>query len=96
MLAIFLSIALVLLSLCFIFSIILIVNLLKKIKVYEQWILEFKDDVEDTLEEMRNIDKRGVFATSMNEKGLFESDDEVGIIFKDIQDLIEKLNEKVQ
>jgi len=74
----------------------LIRNLLRKISIYENWILEFKQDVTDTLSLMRAIDKQGVFATSLNEKGLFESDDQVGQIFKEIMSLIEKLNERTQ
>jgi hypothetical protein len=68
----------------------------KKVQTYEEWILEFKEDVETTLESMRALDKRGTFATSLNDKGLFESDDEVGVIFKEMQDLIEELNQKIQ
>lgn len=75
---------------------ILVRNLLKKIAIYESWILEFKQDVNDTLSLMRAIDKQGVFATSVNEKGVFESDDQVGQIFKELTDLIEKLNERSQ
>lgn len=64
--------------------------------IYERWIVEFKLDVVNTLEEMRDIDKQGVFSTRINDKGLFESDDQVGGIFKDIMDLIEKLNQRTQ
>ena len=67
-----------------------------KVQTYEEWILEFKEDVETTLENMKALDKRGTFATSLNDKGLFESDDEVGVIFKEMQDLIEKLNQRTQ
>jgi hypothetical protein len=75
---------------------ILIRNLLKKQEIYEQWILEFKTAVNTTLDLMRQIDKQGVFATSVNEKGIFESDDQVGEVFKRITALIEKLNERTQ
>jgi hypothetical protein len=67
-----------------------------KVRTYEEWILKFKQDVETTLENMRALDTRGTFATSLNDKGLFESDDEVGAIFKEIQDLIEELNQRTQ
>lgn len=67
-----------------------------KVLTYEQWILDFKEDVANTLETMRAIDKRGTFATSLNDKGLFESDDEVGVVFKEMEDLIEKLNQRTQ
>lgn len=75
---------------------VLIRNLLKKVTTYESWILEFKQDVINTLSLMRAIDKQGVFATSINEKGLFESDDQVGHIFKDMIEIIEKLNTRTQ
>lgn len=75
---------------------ILVRNLLKKIAIYENWILEFKQDVNNTLSLMRSIDKQGIFATSVNENGVFESDDQVGQIFKELTDLMEKLNERTQ
>jgi hypothetical protein len=77
-------------------ALIVIRNLLKKIAVYEQWILEFKQEVNDTLSAMREIDKQGVFSTSVNEKGVFESDDLVGQLFKELITVMEKLNEKTQ
>lgn len=70
--------------------------LLKKQSTYEQWILEFKADLAKTLTDMQAIDKQGVFATSVNDKGVFESDDEVGQIFKQLMELVEKLNERTQ
>jgi hypothetical protein len=75
---------------------ILVRNALRKTRIYEDWILDFKTDVIDTLENMRAIDKQGTFATSLNDKGVFESDDQVGGIFKEILGLIEKLNERTQ
>jgi hypothetical protein len=75
---------------------ILIRNLLKKQAIYEQWIAEFKDNVSETLTAMRQIDKTGVFATSLNDQGIFESDDHVGQIFKDLEALVEKLNDVSQ
>lgn len=77
-------------------ALILVRTLLKKISTYEQWILEFKQEVTDTLSLMREMDQQGVFSTSVNEKGVFESDDQVGQIFKELTALIEKLNEKTQ
>lgn len=52
-------------------------------------IIEKDDDVYKTLngmlEEMRSIDLRGAF----------ESDDEVGSVFKEIKDIIEEYNQKL-
>jgi hypothetical protein len=77
---------------------ILIKILLKKIAVYEDWIFDFKTDVIQTLEQMRAIDTRGIFITTIagGEKGGFESDDELGVIFKEMLELIEKLNQRTQ
>jgi hypothetical protein len=67
-----------------------------KIQTYEQWILEFRKDVEMTLANMQSIDSKGTFATSVNDKGKFESDDEVGQVFEEMKDLIEKLKQRTQ
>jgi len=93
----FLLIAILIISLGFnIAAYKLIRILLKKQKIYEEWIIESKQIAIDTLAAMRLIDKQGVFATSVNEKGIFESDDQVGEIFKEIEKLIERLNERTQ
>lgn len=75
---------------------ILVKKLLKKVEIYEEWILDFKTDVIDALTQMREIDKQGTFATSLNDKGVFESDDQIGGIFKELMDVIEKLNQRIQ
>ena len=69
---------------------------LSKISTYESWILETKTSLITTIEKMREIDKIGTFATSMNDKGTFESDDQVGQIFKELLDLVEKLDNRIQ
>lgn len=79
-----------------IFTFFLIGIQLNKVQTYEEWIVEFQEDVETTLENMKAIDTKGTFATSLNDKGKFESDDEVGVIFKEMQDIIEKLNQRTQ
>jgi hypothetical protein len=75
---------------------IIIKRLLAKIDTYEAWVLDFKTDVISTLERMRDIDKSVVFSSRLNEKGAFESDDQVGGVFKDLLELIEKLNQRTQ
>lgn len=74
----------------------LIRRLLYKIETYEKWILDFKFDVETTYESMKKLDASGTFATSMNDKGTFESDDQVGHIFQNLVNLIKKLNDKTE
>lgn len=92
---IFLSICLILLIGSIIAMCIIVKKLLSKIEIYEKWIIEFRTDLILTLNKMREIDRQGTFATSMNNEGTFESDDQVGQIFKEILLLIEKLNDKV-
>jgi hypothetical protein len=77
---------------------ILIQILLKKTNIYEQWVNEFKQNIADTLEKMKKLDADATFKSSFesNGKGVFESDDQVGEVFKELLDLIEKLNEKIQ
>lgn len=73
-------------------------RLLKKLQTYENWILEFKADVVNTLALMRALDKQGTFASPVksNDEGVFESDDQVGHVFKELLDLVEKLNQRTQ
>jgi hypothetical protein len=98
MITFILSLALIIALGLLISTFILIKILLGKIAVYEDWIMDFKTDVIHTLEQMREIDVRGTFITTIagGEKGGFESDDELGIVFKEMLSLIEKLNQRTQ
>lgn len=75
---------------------ILIKILLNKQKTYEQWILTTRNSVQETLEFMRDIDKQGVFSSREVEQGIFESDDLVGQIFKQLTEIVEDLNKKIE
>jgi len=59
-------------------------KLVEQIERYQQAYSELEDDVDETLnqmlDEMRQIDIRGSF----------ESDDEVGVVFTELKDVIEK------
>lgn len=57
-----------------------------KIDIYEQWIIEFTDDVNDVYLKMKDLD----------DKNLFQKDDEVGIVFSDMATLIDKLNTRTK
>ena len=77
----------IILGLSILFNIILFYRgykLVEQIERYQQAYSELEDDVDLTLnqmlEEMRQIDIRGSF----------ESDDEVGVVFKELKDVIEK------
>jgi len=95
----------ILLIICLIISLGLLVAtfkliqiLQKKISVYEQWIVDVKDDVSHAIEDMRAIDKSATFVTSFNStgKGVFESDDQVGQVFKELLGVVEELDDKIQ
>jgi len=77
---------------------ILIQRLLEKVRTYETWVVEFKQNVTDTLGEMRKIDENSTFKSSFEStgKGVFESDDEVGQVFKELLALVEKLDDRIQ
>ena len=83
----------VFLSICLIVSIVINILLYKaaqiqlnKSQIYERWILEFKDDVLHIYERMKSIDNLQ----------MFEKDDDVGSIFREMVDLISKLNSRTQ
>lgn len=52
----------------------------------QKWIEEFKADVLKTYAHMKLLD----------DKQMFEKDDDVGIVFRDMMELIQKLNERTQ
>ena len=58
----------------------------EEIKFLEGWVSDFKADVLKTFVHIKLID----------DKQMFEKDDEVGIVFRDMMDLITKLNERTQ
>ena len=76
---------------------------LKKISFYEKeilksdnFILSMKERVEKSLSTMRDIDKQGVFSSRVLDKGVFESDDMIGQIFKDLIQVVEDLNRNIE
>ncbi len=57
-------------------------NLMRKTELLETWVEEFTQLIESVNTELKLIDTRGSF----------ESDDETGAIFKQIQETINRLN----
>jgi uncharacterized protein YnzC (UPF0291/DUF896 family) len=90
----------ILLSICLIASIVTIILLYKagvrQLSINEileednqllkEWISEFRVDVLKTFSHMKLLD----------DKQMFEKDDEVGILYQDISDLIKNLNNKIE
>jgi hypothetical protein len=73
---------------CSISTIILLIKSLriqlKKIEIYQSWIVDLKQDVEDTY----------IYIKELDNKNIFVKDDEVGVVFQDMLSLIEKLKER--
>lgn len=57
---------------------------LKRLDIYEQWVVSFKDMLKDTYTRLKEIDDRH----------LFEKDDDVGFVFQSILDIIEEINKR--
>jgi hypothetical protein len=60
-------------------------NLYRKVKIYENWSVILRAQVEKLQQDVSEVDTRG----------LFENDDDVGFIFSEISDLIENLDHGV-
>ena len=58
-------------------------NLFRKTELLETWVESFTRRIQYIQEDLQNIDSTGHF----------ESDDEIGTIFKQIKDTIEQLND---
>ena len=61
-------------------------NQLRKVERLESWIEDYADRILKTQEVLKEIDN----------KGNFESDDEVGVIFQSIKETVDELNEITQ
>jgi len=78
----FLEISLVLVSVLFVTSCYVIWNITTKLEALEDWVTDFINTVEKIQMEIKKIDY----------KGYFEADDEVGVIFKQINTVINQLD----
>lgn len=58
----------------------------EKIDTLEKWILEFRNDVDVTHKKLKEVD----------DKQMFQKDDDVGFVFSEIIKLIEKLNKRIE
>ncbi len=61
-------------------------NLLKKIEVYEDWLDMFRSEVSDVYNRIKAVDDRN----------LFEKDDDVGFVFSEIVKIIKEFDEKIK
>ena len=61
------------------------INLYRKIKIYEEWVLDITTQIKKLQSDVKDIDSRGIF----------EKDDDVGTVYSEISDLIQKLDHGV-
>ncbi len=61
-------------------------NLLKKLEVYEDWVNEFRTEIEQVYQRLKTVD----------DKNLFEKDDDVGFVFSEIVRVTKEFNDKIK
>ena len=80
---------LLLLLLSTILNIFLVVSLKKafgQIDLLESWLIDFKGMIKNTYNKLKSIDDRGIFV----------KDDDVGVLFTDLLNIIELTNSRIQ
>ena len=78
----YLEVSFVTVSILFIITCYIIWNLMKKTELLETWVEDFTEAIESVQRDLTQIDS----------KGYFEEDDEVGDVFKQIKEIIKKLD----
>ena len=61
-------------------------NLLKKIDVYEDWLNMFRSEIDQVYTRIKMVD----------DKNLFEKDDDVGFVFTEIVRITKEFDEKIK
>ena len=61
-------------------------NMIKKIEVYEEWLDYFRNEVDEVNKRLKAVDDRH----------LFEPDEDVGFIFSEIVRIIKEFDEKIK
>lgn len=61
-------------------------NLTKKIEVYEDWVDEFRHEVGQMYDRLKMVD----------DKNLFEKDDDVGFVFSEVIRISKEFNDKIK
>lgn len=72
-------------------------NMLKKIEVHEELIEEYREEYRTEIDkyrtEIENVYKR---LKMVDDKNLFEKDDDVGFVFSEIQRVIQEFNDSIK
>ena len=61
-------------------------NLLRKIEVYENWLDMFRTEIDDVYKRIKAVDDRN----------LFEKDDDVGFVFSEIVRITKEFDDKIK
>jgi len=61
-------------------------NMIKKIEVHEEWIEQYRTEIENVYKRLKIVD----------DKNLFEKDDDVGFVFSEIQRVIREFNDNIK
>jgi hypothetical protein len=61
-------------------------NLIKKIEIYEDWVNRFKSESDSLYQRLKIVD----------DKNLFEKDDDVGFVFSEVLRITKEFNETVK
>ena len=61
-------------------------NLLRKVETYEEWSENFRTEIEQVYQKLKEVD----------DKNLFEKDDDVGFVFSEILRVTKEFNDKVK
>jgi len=61
-------------------------NLIKKVEVYEDWLDMFRNEIDQVYSKIKSVDDRN----------LFEKDDDVGFVFSEIVRITKEFDEKIK
>ena len=78
----YLEVSLIIASILLVTTCYVIWNLMKKTELLETWVEDFTEAIESVQRDLTQIDS----------KGYFEEDDEVGDVFKQIKEIVKKLD----
>ena len=84
-------VTIIILSILLIISLFVIFNLLRKVERIDDELIDISFNMEEFIVSIKSVYKT---LKEVDNKGAFQSDDEVGSIFKDIKELIVNINTK--
>lgn len=61
-------------------------NLLRKLEIYEEWVDDFREEIQKVYIQLKEVD----------DKHLFEKDDDVGFVFSEILRITDEFNKRIK